>query len=365
MWNDVHARAAIDDRRTYLTGFSGGARAAVLLARRAPGAVAGVIGCGAGFPEEKAQTLSIPYFGTVGDRDFNYYEMRALEETLSAAGSVHRVEVFEGGHDWPPDALAREAVAWMELQAIKSGTRPRDAEAIAAFYAEDLRRAQSLETGGHAPDALIRYRHIARDFAGLTDVSSAESRAEGLGESPEVRRAVAQARRRDERDRATLRTLFAKLDRTLASPEPPLAGAIAAELGISALRKRAASDDSPEERASARRILANLRAQTSFYMPEKLLAEGDSSRARVVLSVAAALDPADPLGDYNLAAADARTGQTARAIEELRWAVEKGFRRFELIDGDPDFASARADPAFQKWLAEARARDPTPTPPSR
>ena len=63
-----------------------------------------------------------------------------------------------------------------------------------------------------------------------------------------------------------------------------------------------------------------------------------------------------------MACAHARAGQVSRALRELDRSVAKGFRRFEMIDSDPDFASVRSDPAFQKWLAEARARTPPATP---
>src|SRR5262249_28101927 len=45
MWTDTNARFAIDPRRVYATGYSGGARAACVMARGLPGTVVGVIGC--------------------------------------------------------------------------------------------------------------------------------------------------------------------------------------------------------------------------------------------------------------------------------------------------------------------------------
>src|SRR6185295_8231282 len=46
MWADTHARLRIDDRRVYVGGFSGTARAACLMADLAPGTIAGVIAAG-------------------------------------------------------------------------------------------------------------------------------------------------------------------------------------------------------------------------------------------------------------------------------------------------------------------------------
>ena len=365
MWKDTHERLAIDDRRVSLTGFSGGARASVGLAGYAPLRIAGVIGCGAGWPDDTApipERPSFAYFGAIGNRDFNYYEMRELDEKLSKVGARYRIEAFDGAHDWPPAALAREALAWLELEAMRSGARPRDRAAIAALYAQDLARARALESEGRAADAFVRYGWIARDFRGLTDVAESEAKAADLGGSAQVRKALKDARRRDERDRATLRDLSRKLSRALAASELPPAGLVAAELKIPALRTRVASGDSAEERLSAERILANLRVQTSFYVPEKFLAKNDAPHALLALSIAAEIDPDEPLVYYNLACASARSGQVSRTLKELDRAVAKGFRRFEMIDSEPDFAPVRADPAVQKWLAEARARTPPVTP---
>lgn len=364
MWNDTHERLALDPRRAYATGFSGGGRAAVAMAFFAPKLFAGVIGCGAGFSNESAPVRDVPflYFGTVGDRDFNYYEMRALDEKLTAAKAPHRIEVFEGAHDWPPAPAAREAIVWMELQAMRSGSRPKDEARVAALHAEALDRAKALEAEGRIASAHRSYANAAEDFRGLADVAAEEAKASALGKSDAARASQKEARKRDERDRATLRTLATKVHRAATADEPPAPATLAAELGIPALRQRAASDESLEERLSAERILANLRVQTSFYLPQEMLDRGDFVRARLLLSLAAQIDPESPYPDYNLAAAAARAGDAARAIEDLRRAVEKGFQRFDLLDEDPDFSRVRADPAFQKWLSGARSAGPAASP---
>ncbi len=358
MWNDAVGRFAIDGRRVYVTGFSGGGRAAVDIAYKLPGRIAGVIGAGAGFADGQAPTRDPPflYFGTVGDRDFNYYEMRQLDEKLAAAKATHRIADFPGGHAWPPPDLAREAVAWMELQAMKAGARPRDPKKVAELHADAVGRAAALEAAGRPAEASTAWAQSAEDFRGLADVAGDEAKAAALAKEPAVRKALKDARRRDDRDRATLRALGTKLRSALAAPDPPEPAMLAAELGIPALRKTVASDDSLEERLSAERLLANLRAQTGFYLPQQMRDRGDDARARALVLVAEQIDPDNPFLDYNLAASAAREGDAARATADLERAVAKGFRQFERLEQDPDFAPVREDPAFRKWLAAARAR---------
>jgi predicted esterase len=364
MWNDTHARLAIDGRRTYVGGFSGGGRVAVGMALRAPDRIAGVIGCGAGFPDESAPIEALPfaYFGTVGDRDFNYLEMRSLDARLTAAKSPHRVVIFAGGHDWPPAEVAREAIAWMELQAVRAGARTTDAPSLASLYRSDLARADALSAEGRAGDASRRFAEIAWDFRGLTDTSEASARAAALQRDPAIQKSLRDAIRRDERDSETLRSLVERLRRSLGAAELPPARKVSIELGIPALQRKARSADSPEERLSAERILANLRVQTSFYLPRRFLDVQDHPRALLALAVAAEIDPDDPSVSYNLAAAFARTGDAPRALRELKRAVDRGFRRFDALGSDPDFATLRESAAFRKWLSEVR-RLPDPPPP--
>jgi predicted esterase len=368
MWKDANERLAIDPRRVYIAGFSGGGRAAVDIAIRAPGLIAGVIGCGAGFPDENAPVGKLPfaYFGTVGNRDFNYYEMRRLDEKLDDAKARHRIAFFDGAHEWPPAPLAEEALGWMDLEAMRSGASRRDEPAIAAMYARGLEEAKALESEGRPVDAATKYAQLVEDFSGLVDVAGAAGRADALRRSKPVKSGVREARRRDDRDQAIIRRLASELYGALRSSELPPPRQLAAQMGIPALRKQAATGE-PDERLSAERILANLRAQTSFYLPEEFVARKDYARARFVLLVAAEIDPESPRVPYRLASVAARSGLSARAMEDLQRAVDAGFRDFGRLEGDPDFAALRDEPAFRQWLAGARggaeaAPSPVPTP---
>ena len=131
-WEDSHRRFAIDPRRVYATGFSGGARAAALLgitldkrAQANPGAaekVAGVIGQGGGFPvgprgPRPEAPPAFAFYGLAGRRDFNVSEMTQLEADLGAFGTPHHFESFDGRHAWAPVEEVGAAMVWMELRA--------------------------------------------------------------------------------------------------------------------------------------------------------------------------------------------------------------------------------------------------------
>src|SRR5260370_2864703 len=92
MWADTHARLAIDDRRVYVAGFSGAARAPWLMAALAAGRVAGAIAPGAGVPAGRPPARDTPFlfFAAVGHTDFHHCQIPELERTLAHRGQPHR-----------------------------------------------------------------------------------------------------------------------------------------------------------------------------------------------------------------------------------------------------------------------------------
>jgi len=351
MWNDTHRRFSIDPRRVYAGGFSAGARIACLLADVAPGDITGVIGCGAGFPVNRPPRKDTPflYFGAVGNTDFNYQEMRELDSALASLGLAHRLAVFEGGHAWPPPAVCREALAWMELSAMKRGVRPRDAALVESLARERLERASALEREKRLAEAHRLYLEIAEDFDGLLDVSVARSGAGRLGAVREVREAEKEEARRDEKERRLSKQLYEKLARAMDAEEPAPPQLVVHELGIAGLLRRT-SAGSEVERLSAKRLIEALFVQASFYLPQKYFERKDAPRASLGLEIAVALKPDLGSAWYNLACARALSGEKRKALAALRTAVERGFRDRAHIEEDSDLESLRGEKEYRAIL---------------
>jgi len=161
MTGDVLSRFRADEHRLYLAGMSGGSRVALGVALGSPkDHVAGVIASSAGYPDGKLRkTLAFPIFATAGTEDFNHLEMRQLDRALT---SPHRLAVFEGGHVWLSSELAIDAVEWMELQAMKSGLKPRDDREIDQIFAK---RQAAVDAAKVDKDTFLALQAIA-DEAG-------------------------------------------------------------------------------------------------------------------------------------------------------------------------------------------------------
>lgn len=357
LWTDTHARLAIDDRRAYAFGFSGMTRFAITAALQAPGTLAGIVGASGGYPlghPPSKEETPFPFFGMVGDKDFNYYEMLDVESRLAAAGLPHRLEIFEGSHEWPPDELVARSLGWLELQAMSRGTREKDPALIEALWSEDLARAQALEAAGKRWLAWRAYRSAAADFAGLRDVAAADQKAKALAAGEGFQRELQQRAERDRRDREYLERAPRLFNAAAPELRPDSVSQLLSDLQIPDLKRRAKSTDL-EERLSAERVLYAVYIQTGLYLPRTFMERKQWDRAILFLQVAAEIDPESPRVPYRLAAAYAGKGNRQKAFESLRKALElKGTDRAE-IEKDPAFAELRRDPQYGK-LFEALNR---------
>jgi tetratricopeptide (TPR) repeat protein len=352
LWTDTHARLAIDDRRVYAFGFSGMTRFVITAALQAPGTLAGIVGASGGYPlghpPSKAET-PFPFFGMVGDKDFNYYEMLDVESRLAAAGLPHRLEIFDGSHEWPPDELVARSLGWLELQAMKRGTREKDPALIEALWSEDLARSQALETAGKLWPAWRAYRSAAADFAGLRDAAAANRKATALAAGEELRRDLQRRAERDRRDREYLERAPRLFNADGSEVGPDSVSQLLSGLQVPDLKRQAKAQD-PEERLSAQRLLYAVYIQTGLYLPRTFMERKQWDRAVLFLQVAAEIDPESPRIPYRLATAYAGKGNRKKAFESLRKALAmKGTDRAE-IEKDPAFAELRRDPEYQKLI---------------
>jgi tetratricopeptide (TPR) repeat protein len=357
MWADTHARFRIDDRRVYAAGFSGTVRSCCTLARAAPGTIAGVIGAGAGFPFDRPPQKGDPFvfFGTLGDKDFNWFEIMDLEPRLVESGITHRIEIFDGSHQWPPEALATRALDWMELMAMKAGTRARDAALVEALWTNALARARLFE---EAEDLFLAHRAwsaAAADFAGLRDAAEAKTKAAELAANPALQRDLKERRDRLRRDKEFLESAPEVLAVGLnPTGEPKTVAQIVTALKIHELRKKAESAPEPDERLSAQRVLNTLGVQTRYYLPQKLMSEKKYDQAVAVLSVAAEINPENPNVWYRRAAAYARKGDRKKALADLRQAVDKGWKDAVALEKDADFEALRQEEEYREIVRSLR-----------
>ncbi|MDH3746443.1 MAG: dienelactone hydrolase family protein [Acidobacteriota bacterium] len=360
LWPEVHERFSTDPERIYAAGFSGGAMLAYALASKT-GELAGVIGAGGRLEAaNRSQRVTFPHFAAVGDTDFNYSEMRLMDSLLQKWGAPHRLEVFDGPHGWMPQEIARRALGWMEIQAMRSDLRPDDTDLVTRLFEEELAHARGLAGSGSQLEALRSLESTVDAFLGLHDAEAVDrvrKKAHELSASPLVNQARKDEKKWDGFEKRYFRSL-GWLDGALSgsgigSEDALSVSEISVRLDVRGLRKSAKEDS--YRGTVATRILETIFTRFSFYRMRALFAAGDFRQAATVLSIATEIKPERPDTWYNLACAHARSSNSKKALDALARAVDAGFSNIGLLESDSDLESLREKPGYLEIRDQLRS----------
>jgi tetratricopeptide (TPR) repeat protein len=128
-----------------------------------------------------------------------------------------------------------------------------------------------------------------------------------------------------------------------------------AQLEIPRLRKLAEQQDSTsDESLAAQRQVLRIFLHT-FEASHDLLAQNRVAQALACLQIAVQAAPANPYILYDLARAQALSGQHKQALNTLQMAMERGFKNADEAEGDRAFEGLRGKADFQRVVAMMKA----------
>jgi len=353
---DTRSRLSIDERRVYFAGFSGGARLAASVAQRCKCA-AGVLLSGAGFAPNSPPVADAGFavFETVGTFDFNYGEVVTLDGKLDALRYEHALRRFDGPHQWAPEAVMNEALAWFKLMAMKSGFEERDTAFIKAQAAESEKRAKTLESDGNPYGAWSEYRQAAKTFDNLGEASAFRERAVAL----EKEKAVRDGAKREQQEFEEQARLTEEISQGLASLRQDSSNRAdihnTVEQQIVDLRNRTEHEKRAEKLRVLRRALAGVFIE-AMETGNRLLDTKDYSHARTYFELGADADPDSLWALSNVAVALALEGDRKGALESLRRAKAKSKDPATFsawLKDEPAFAKLRDTPDFRALFPTA------------
>jgi predicted esterase len=377
-WNamarDTTTRFSVDDNRAYAAGFSGGARMALLIASQCKDCLAGVIAGGAGFPVgiEPASTMNFALFLFAGTDDFNYAEIKSLEEGLARANIAHQIETFPGRHEWLPSSMATEAAGWMELMAMKSQRRERDAQFIESWQNAKLKRARDFENERKTYEAYQSYQELSSALKGLLDVTEFDRRMNQLRSSREVRDTIRDEQQQIKKQRDLERqfaTLIAAIERTTLqaadtnrtangqTDDEPFDPNSRLRALLSDLNRQAKDQQDTAPRRIARRVLESLYVGLIERGMPLLQDQKRHDEAVRVFRLATEVNPERPGGFYYLALVYGAKADKKKSLKALQTAVDRGFTDAAALAGNKAFDSIRDDPEFQKIVNGLRPRN--------
>jgi dienelactone hydrolase len=347
LWADVKERYAIDPRRIYTAGLSGGARVASSIALACKSCIAGVIANGAGLPNGAATPGPevADWFLVAGTTDFNYPEMLKLKEALDANNAASRFVVYDGPHNWMPPEFAGRALAWLQLRAMAKGLTAPDQAFIDQQFSSRVAEAKEAQSGGDVLEAVRAWRGIARDFRSFRDVKGMEELARKLADSDDFRKA-----RKNQKATLELEDEVAKKAGDLVAgihEQPDNRSAYMAQLQSEVNEEqREQKSAKPERKNAIARGLASAFAYAAETGQQEMLKK-DYASAREMFQAGEIIEPESSWASYLLATAYAQLGEKKQATQELKKALDKGMMNAKALE-DGAFDRMRDDKEFKE-----------------
>lgn len=182
---DCINRYPVQKERIYACGFSGGSRYAMALALTSQ-QITGIIGCGAALPAVNQQAVrSFNWCGIVGMEDFNYLEMRNMDESLKETPIRHILIEFEGNHEWPSENVMNDGFLWLETEAVRANLIKVD-----TLLFQELNNILAETTWSISHPALLE-RELARKMKmmeGIVSQNGLEKELDKLQQSSSLQR---------------------------------------------------------------------------------------------------------------------------------------------------------------------------------
>ncbi|HXY41309.1 MAG TPA: hypothetical protein VEQ10_16665 [Vicinamibacteria bacterium] len=361
MWADLHRRLAIDDRRVYLAGFSGGARVSAAVANSchcARGVLLDGAGYSVGTSPAAGETFAV--FSIAGTGDFNYGELLKVDADLDRLGRRHFLRRFDGEHAWAPAPVWDDALGWTSLLEMKDGLRPRDEALLASLVASALERGRGRESAGQLLYAVEEYQATIAAFDALADTRPLKERVAALGGDPRIAAARKQEKADLEKEAGQDGRLFGIMG-AMREPEADLV-ALRGEAAsrVRALRGELDRETQPERRASLQRVLGGVFVG-ALEQGAPLVEGGQLQVAIAYFELAALAKPDAAWPHLSLARCRGVAGDSKAALRELSRAVEKGLtaqRLSEFVSGNPKLLPLAGTESYRKLLASAPADEP-------
>jgi hypothetical protein len=335
---DLRKRFSVDTSMIFLSGFSGGARMASIIAMSQPN-ISGVISCSAGMdPGMLKYNPAFPYVCITGIADMNYSELVSLNEQMNKTKLKHQLLVFNGKHEWPPLETMNEALLFLFLSnnnKIEKAQRSSIVDSAKEYFSKKLafRDKKSGLKWLRTEEQYVNY------LEGLTDVSASRKIIDSLQKSPGVKLELHQEeyiQKREENYKKSIQDAFINKNFDWWKTE------------VASLNQKTST--SPESEAGMYKRVLTYASLVSFSYVNHALSSNKTDLANAYLQIYSLVDPENPDCTYFKACYYSLLQDHYNTIKYLNEAIDKGFSDAEKIKTDPAFAHLQYDSEFSKTV---------------
>lgn len=357
LWRDTHMRLALDDRRVYVSGFSGGARVAGMMALSGSGSIAGVIAHGAGYPSARvgSSTDKLLYYFAIGNRDFNWPEVMIDGQDREKQGLPFRVRQYTGTHQWATPEVMEDAVLWLNLKAMQAGASAVDSYFVDQQYQRMQKEAAEAEKRNDPLGEYDAYRSMASDFIGLRDVSTETAKLDSLRQSAAFKAALKEEQSEISEQRKLEAQISPKL-RDYEQGNAPDMNSLGNDIiqAIAGLKDQAAHAKTEQRRLVFSRAFDEMKVEGMENGQQEFQAHRFDRAESCFQLMREVMD--DPWPVLLLAETRVALGNKKQAMKDLREAVRRGLKDPEILESDKHLDALRGESEFQKLVAEMKAK---------
>jgi dienelactone hydrolase len=336
--DDTKNKLAINPRRIYTAGFSGGARVACNVAMSVKG-VNGVIACSAGF-QPGHNPPGFHFIGIAGSQDMNYLEMKKLDELLESLKASAQLLVFDGKHQWPPKPVINEAMILLELFAMHDSLIPVNTSVVDSILHDNLKRVGSL-TSGINSDSLAKAYYLLNMtiemLDGLINISKPKAVMDNLMKYPEIRNYLIEQAAMEEYEQ---------------QKQQEFSGAFQSQSKqwwqkeFNKISEDTVGAKKKTEKDLAIRLLGYVSLNCYGYVNMALQTQNWEA-LELFTEIYQQADPKNYYCYYALACLKANTGKNTEALECLKKSIQYGNKDIQKLKEDPFLKNLNGLPEFE------------------
>jgi hypothetical protein len=326
LMQDVNNKLALNPRRTYTIGFSGGARVACSMALTYKN-ISGVVACSAGFrPAPELPLFS--FIGIAGSMDMNYLEMKQLDYELNNYTVRHQFYVFDNKHQWPPATMLQKAILNLELMNMADEKIEKNVVLIDSIFKATNLIIKNLIASENTDSLLAAKNEIDNAmmaFKDLKDLSDLELLYDKISGNIQLQQLLKNTKLIEEKESKEQQKYSSAL---------PVQSIGWWKDEINLLNRQKLSKEQLAQSRSVSRLLAFI-SLMSFSYVNSSINQNDWQSAGHLLKIYGMADPENPDYHYFNACYLANVGKMTEAYESLKMAVKFGFADKQKLANDP------------------------------
>ncbi|MBO7594092.1 MAG: hypothetical protein J6T12_03920 [Salinivirgaceae bacterium] len=332
MVGEVLSQGLVDTKRVYLSGFSGGAKIAMLYGLNMP-EIHGVAACGGSVNPTARPDSTFCYVSLVGNCDFNYHDMQQSLALFSNMQLPFTSVVFDGKHEWPSAATYETVFQAFDINAMHFGLKPTDVKWLKTVYAAMSDSVSAYLSEGRFIKASEMLLRIEGWYGSLDKDIRLSSYMSNLSESPVF---ASQLKKMQE----------------MSLKEIHLRGQFIGSIEnrdldwwkneVENFEKSIASKDEQVSVAS-KRLMAYL-SMVTYSLANSDILNNNAEKAYKKLKIYELVDPENPGVYLMFARYYLMINDRASMVESYNKAISMGFNDFAQYESDPAWRTLFAQP---------------------